>query len=126
MTMGGGGGISSTHSSALKLDWSLRYGSPSSLRVGRHQSTCHAFSRPASMLHCPGNIAQSLSGLAWAQVALASDYTRRAVMRTLNKSDSGHSVIQFIPCALTCIPHSILPDQQTMKLSMEGFLSCLP
>ena len=88
---GGGGsvGISSTHPSALKPDWSFRYGKPL-ISPGRAALEClsciFTSSLTAALPWQQSWSAQILSALAWAQVARASDYARMAVMHALHRS----------------------------------------
>ena len=89
MTSGGGVGTSSAHPLALQQDWSLRHGKP--LSIPRHATLeyvpCIFTSSLTGALPWQGTwAAQVLSALAWAQVALASDYGHMVVMRALHKA----------------------------------------
>ena len=89
MTVREGVGLSTTHPSALKDDWSLRYGKPliSPSRAAPEYLACiftSSLTAALPWLHSWGS--QILSALAWAQVALACDYARMMVMRAMHKS----------------------------------------
>ena len=81
--------MSTTNPSALKGDWSLRYGKPliSPSRAAPEYLACiftSSLTTALPWLHSWAS--QILSALAWAQVALASDYAQMTVMRAIHKS----------------------------------------
>ena len=89
MTVGGGVGIGSAHPSALADGWSLRYGKPliTPSRAAPEYLACSFTSCLTTALPWQYSwFAQILSALAWAQVALSSDYNHMTVMRAMHKS----------------------------------------
>ena len=88
MAVGGGVGIGSAHPSALADSWSLRYGFSDHPSMAAPKYLAYIFT---SGLTAPlpwqySCSAQILFALAWAQVALSSDYDRMTVMRAMHKS----------------------------------------
>ena len=91
MTVRGGVGLSSTHPASLQADWSLQYGKPLIIsgRGGGGADYLSCIFISSLMGARPWQYtwsAQILSVLAWAQVGLASNYARMAVMRALHKA----------------------------------------
>ena len=89
MTVGSGVGLSSTHPSTLKNDWSLHFGKPliTPSRAAPEYLACIFTSNLTAALpwfHSWG--AQILSALSWVQVTLACDYKHMAVMRAMHKT----------------------------------------
>ena len=88
MTVGERVGLSTTHPSALKDGWSLRYGKPliSRSRAAPEYLACiftSSLTAALPWLHSWGS--QILSALAWAQVAPACDYARMTFLRAMHK-----------------------------------------
>ena len=89
MTVGGGVGTSSAHPSSLTDTWALRHGKPliTPCRAAPKYLPCIFISSLTGALPWQTTwAAQILSALAWAQVALSSDYSRMVVMRALHKA----------------------------------------
>ena len=90
MTVGAGVGLNSTHPSALKPDWDLRFGKPlmTPSRAAPEYLSC--ISQAASRVHNPGLRVgvrrYCLRCPGWVQVARACDYKRMAVMRAMHKT----------------------------------------
>ena len=89
MTVGAGVGLSSTHPSALKQEWDLRFGKPL-MTPGRaapeYLSCIFTSSLTSAQPWLHSWSAQILSALSWVQVARACDYKRMAVMRAMHKT----------------------------------------
>ena len=89
MTVGAGVGLSSTHPSALKPDWDLRFGKPlmtPSRAAPEYLSCIFTSSLMSAQPWLESWSAQILSALSWVQVARACDYKRMAVMRAMHKT----------------------------------------
>ena len=89
MTVGAGVGLSSTHPSALKPDWDLRFGKPlmtPSRAAPEYLSCIFTSSLTSAQPWLESWSAQILSALSWVQVARVCDYKRMAVMRAMHKT----------------------------------------
>ena len=90
MTVGAGVGLSSTHPSALKQDWDVRFGkplmTPSSASPEYLGCTFMSSGGTALAPQLHSWSARILSALSWVQVALACDYKCMAVMRAMHKT----------------------------------------
>ena len=89
MTVGGGHCCASAHPSALTDVYDLRHGAPliSPTRAPREYLPCILIGSPNGTL--PWQVtwsSQILSALAWAQLAMLSQYGRITVMRVLHKA----------------------------------------
>ena len=91
MTVGAGVGLSSTHPSALKQHWDLRFGKPlmtPSHAAPEYLSCIFTSSLTSAQPWLQSWSAQILSALSWVQVACAYDYKRMAGMRAMHKTVS--------------------------------------
>ena len=89
MTVGAGVGLSSTHPSALKQDWDLRFGKllmTPSRAAPQYLSSIFTSSLTSAQPWLHSWSAQILSALSWVQVARACDYKCMAVMRAMHKT----------------------------------------
>ena len=89
MTVGDSVGVASAHPSALADGWFLRYGKPliTPERVAPEYLACIFTSSLTVALPWQNTLsAQIISVLAWAEVAMSSDYDYMTVMRAMHKS----------------------------------------